>query len=233
MAYRYRLDLDGLILNVCFTEAADGDFQVLDPAPDLDVRRRAIVDAPWSWLRQVHGDRVVEVTVPGEHAGEDADGLVTAAIGAPISVTTADCAPLVLVAERGVAMVHAGWRGLVDGVVERGAELLRTVAGRPVAALVGPCIRPAAYRFDRPELDRVIGRFDASVESTTAHGEPALDMPRAVALACESAGFPAPEPAPCTSERRFFSHRTRADQARQVAVVWLDVAPHRAFSGSR
>ncbi|MGI9595982.1 MAG: polyphenol oxidase family protein [Acidimicrobiales bacterium] len=211
----------GLEARVCFTDASDGDFRVLEPAPGLEQRRRAIVDLPWTWIRQVHGSTVLRVDRPGHHAGAEADGLITTATGCPIAVTTADCAPLVLLAERGVGVVHAGWRGLAEGIIERAGEQLRSVAGRPVSALLGPCISPSAYEFGPRELAQVAQRFGSTVEGRTEDGQPALDVPAAVALACEQAGWPEPGRPPCTSDARWFSHRTRTDGGRQTVVAWL------------
>lgn len=218
---------DGRTVQVLFSAAADGDFRVLDPTPGLDDRRDRLTGetGPWSWLRQVHGASVFQVTEAGQHAGIDGDGLWTMTTGCPISVTTADCAPVVLVAERGVATVHAGWRGLVAGIVERAAEELIEAAGEPVTALLGPCIGPGAYRFGPDELAVVVGRYGPAVAGTTDAGEPALDVPAAVAAACEASGWPAPPVPACTSNEAWFSHRTRSDRARQCAVAWIDDAP--------
>lgn len=211
----------GRSVGVSFTDASDGDFRVIDPTPGVEDRRRAVVDLPWSWVRQVHGATVLEVSEPGQHAGAEADGLLTTTPGAAIAVTTADCAPVVLVAERGVAVVHAGWRGIVGGIIGHAAERLSEAAGAPVASLVGPCIAPAAYEFGRDDLDAVIAAFGPAVESKTADGALALDVPAAVGAACIEAGWPAPERPACTSDSQWFSHRTRADTGRQTAVAWL------------
>lgn len=215
---------DGRELRVVFTEVADGDFRVRRPTPGLDERRRAIVDRPWSWLIQVHEDTVLTVDEPGQHAGADGDALITTRSGCPISVTTADCAPVVLVAEGGVAVVHAGWRGLLAGIVEKAAARLVDAAGSPVASLLGPCIGPGAYRFGADDLATVVERYGPSVASSTVSEEDALDVPAAVAAACRSAGWPEPPRPPCTSDPRWFSYRTRADEARQAAVAWLEDA---------
>lgn len=225
MAERHDIEIaNGATVTVVLTGADDGDFRVLDPVEDLEARRREIVDAPWSWVRQVHGPTVLRVDQPGQHAGQEADGLLTTAVGCPVAVTTADCAPVVLVAERGVAAIHAGWRGLVAGIITDGAEQLRAAAGEPVATLLGPCIHPGAYQFGRAELDDVIDRLGPTVESRTEQGDIALDMPAAVAAACEQAGWPAPSPTSCTSDDGWFSHRTRADRGRQTAVAWIQPA---------
>src|SRR5436853_7579255 len=59
--------------------------------PDVEARRRAVLDRPWSWLRQVHGDRVVLVASAGDRAGDVADAAVTTHADAAVCVLTADC----------------------------------------------------------------------------------------------------------------------------------------------
>src|SRR5205085_3015575 len=64
--------------HVRFTGRGEGDMghggaYVHQVAPDVEARRRAVVDAPWTWLRQVHGDTVVTVAGPGAGAGTKAD----------------------------------------------------------------------------------------------------------------------------------------------------------------
>ena len=224
-------------VRVVFTDRADGDFRVrlrppLDPAAQeahrvaLTARRNAIAAGPWTSLRQVHGARTVLVTAPGDQTDAEADAAVTTAAGAPISVLIADCAPVVLVAEEGVAVAHAGWRGLVNGVVSDAAATLRAVGGAPVATRLGPCIGPAAYEFGAHDLARMADAFGSAVVSETADGRPALDVPAAVAAACAQAGWPEPPGASqCTSDPGWFSHRTRADAERQTAVAWIEPHP--------
>lgn len=217
----------GLVAKLSFTEATDGDFRVPPVGADetalqaADAVRRTVVDLPWTWIRQVHGVEVLRVTRPGEHRGAEADAAFTTVTGCPVAVTTADCAPVVLICERGVAAVHAGWRGLVGDIVGRTAEQLVAVAGDPVAAYLGPCINPGAYRFTGDALEAAVARFGPSVQAETIEGEPALDIPAAVALACESVGFLPPPRPRCTSDSRWYSHRSRADNGRQTAVAWM------------
>ena len=213
-------------VQVVFTDRADGDFSIQSDPASLEDNRRSVVDRPWTWLRQVHGSRVVEVTRAGEWAGTEADGAATTSPLAPLAVMTADCAPVVLIADEGFAVVHAGWRGLVAGIVEEAAQRLVDLgAAAPLASLVGPCINPGAYEFSEHDLTTAVGRLGSAVRSETAWGTPALDVPAAVTAACERAGWPAPSIAPaCTSDERWFSHRTRMDPGRQATVAWLEPA---------
>ena len=87
-----------------------GDFA--DPRSRLLLAaQRPLADAPWTWLRQVHGQRVVIVDHPGDRRSEEADAAVTACASAALVVRTADCAPVALASPEGVVgVVHAGWR---------------------------------------------------------------------------------------------------------------------------
>jgi YfiH family protein len=91
--------------------------------------------------RQVHG---TSVAVDAEGV-PDADGqVVTRERVAPI-VLVADCVPIALVAPEGVAMLHAGWRGLVGGIVAEGVGALRRAGASRVAAAIGPAAGPCCY----------------------------------------------------------------------------------------
>ena len=70
-----------------------GGAYVSEVERDVEARRRAVVDAPWTWLRQVHGDTVITVTVPGAGAGSTADASVTDEAGAILAVLTAERRP--------------------------------------------------------------------------------------------------------------------------------------------
>ncbi len=190
---------------------------------EVDERRRAVVDRPWSWLRQVHGDRVVHVTEPGGGAGEVADAAVCAAPGCAIAVLTADCAPVVLDSPEGVfGVAHAGWVGLVAGVLERTVEAMRALGATEIGAVLGPCIRVECYEFGSDDLDRVARRLGDGVRSTTAAGTPALDLAAGVGLALARVGVAlVHDVGICTAcSADHFSWRARGEQQRQATVVW-------------
>src|SRR5262249_22524808 len=82
-----------------------------------------------------------------------ADGFHTSTTGIPASVITADCIPLLLARRDGsqVAAVHAGWRGLYDGIIPEALAALGAAA--ELVAAVGPTICAACYEVseDLPE----------------------------------------------------------------------------------
>lgn len=190
---------------------------------EVEERRRAVVDLPWTWLRQVHGDRVVRVAAPGEGAGEVADAAVSAAPGCALAVLTADCAPVVLDSPEGVfGVAHAGWVGLVAGVLERTVDAMRALGATEVAAALGPCIRAECYEFGPRDLDRVARRLGDGVRATTSSGTPALDLAAGVSRALERVGVHRlHDVGTCTAcSPDHFSWRARGERQRQATVVW-------------
>lgn len=214
-----------------FTGRAEGD---LRPGPfavssdaELAERRAAVTALPWTWLTQVHGTRVVDVVGPGGSSGEEADAAVTRVRDAALSVTTADCAPVVLADRAGgaaaVGVVHAGWRGLADGVVAAAVAALRAAGATDPVAALGPCIHPACYEFGAADLAIVVERLGEAARGVTAQGAPALDLPGAVGAALSSVGVElAVDVAVCTAcNDEYFSHRARGEVERQATVAWL------------
>jgi YfiH family protein len=145
-----------------------------------------------------------------------ADGLVTDEPGRALLVLAADCVPVALVRANGgapaLALLHAGWRGLAGGIVQRGVEAL---AGGVLAACVGPAIGPCCYEVG-PE---VAGRFDSDL---VRGGR--LDLPGAAERALRAAGVERVERVDlCTSCRAdlFFSHRRDGGRTGRQGAVGL------------
>ena len=209
---------------VRFTGRRHGD--MADPTgadPVVAGRRRAIVDRPWTVLRQVHGAEVIEVDRPGDGVGRPGDALVSRAGGVALAVLTADCAPVVFASPDGViGVAHAGWRGLVGGVVEATVVAMRELGATSIQAALGPCIRSECYTFGPADLDRAVARLGEAVRAVTADGAPALDIAAGVGVAVRRAGAElVADTGVCTAcSADHWSWRARADTARQATVVW-------------
>jgi YfiH family protein len=113
--------------------------------------------------RQIHEGavRFHRETAPGLHLAEACDGHATAAEGVALAVTTADCVPVFLVdpERRAVALLHAGWRGIAAGILERGLEVRRERIGSvpgDVSVHLGPAICGACYEVG-PEVFLALG----------------------------------------------------------------------------
>lgn len=184
-------------------------------------------------LHQVHGDGVVMVDDRATHTDPihrfpEGDALVDRGARHVLAVLIADCAAVALAADDGShAAVHAGWRGLVAGVVEKAASAVQQVAGGAVVAGLGPCIGPCCYEFDGRTLDLLVDRYGSAVRGTTTWGAPALDLPEAVRRALESAGVSLVlDDARCTGcGADAWSYRRGAEQARQALLVWRAHGP--------
>jgi len=181
--------------------------------------------AGWRLLRQVHGARVVTVT-PDSMPARDApvpegDAAVTTLPGVPLVVLTADCAPVVIVDDDAVGVVHVGWQGLRGGVVAAAVEALRAIGRGPVRAAIGPCIRPGEYEFGRADLDSLVARFGPSVEGATHTGAPALDLAAGVCAAFAECGVvDVDDPGAGTADDpNYFSYRRDGATGRQAVIV--------------
>ena len=192
-------------------------------------------------MRQVHGSTVLVVPPPpgpgapyepsvgtspvrARPAGEG-DALVAGERAIAVAVLTADCASIALGSRQGLfAAVHAGWRGVVDGVVERAIATMESLGATDVVGALGPCIHPECYEFSDHDLDRVAERYGDEVRGRTTSGRPALDLPAAVSAALSAGGArQLPGPTACTGcSGGYFSHRVRGDVGRQALVVWSD-----------
>ena len=179
---------------------------------------------------QVHGAdlrRVDAPTRPGRFLGglrawPQADGLATERPGLALVVLGADCLSVLLWRRDrpAVAAAHAGWRGLVAGVVERAAAALGDPAR--TAAAVGPGVGPCCY----PTGAEVRAAFAARFGEEVVHA-PAVDLAAAARRALVAAGVPQSQVSVvpgCTSceAERFFSHRRDgAASGRQAGLVWI------------
>lgn len=112
--------------------------------------------------KQVHGIRIVDVTRPGQDCGE-ADGFITSTPGVLLAVFTADCLPVLFCRKDGkhVAAVHAGWRGLIDGILEKMAERI-TESGDTSewVVAIGPAAQACCYEVSQELVDTFMQRLD-------------------------------------------------------------------------
>jgi len=104
---------------------------------------------PLVTLRQIHSDLIHCIdSVPEEQLS--GDGLITATPGLLLAIQTADCLPVILVDAKShaVGVFHAGWRGTVKRIVEKGVgEMQRCFGSRPrdLKAAIGPGIQGCCY----------------------------------------------------------------------------------------
>ena len=188
-----------------------------DPAAVAENRRRAAGGRPLAFARQVHGTRVaVADGATADDGVVEADGVATTARGVAALVLTADCLPVALAGDGAVAMLHAGWRGLADGVLEAGVRALRGLgAAGELHAAIGPGAGACCYEVG----DDVAARFPAAAR----HGR-TLDLKAVAAQRLRAAGVTqVTDVGRCTmcEPEVFFSHRARGPlTGRQGGLAW-------------
>jgi YfiH family protein len=188
------------------------------------------------FLQQVHGTQVMRLT-PDTPDGAVADACLVQAPGVAATIMVADCLPVLFAHASGtvVAAAHAGWRGLVHGVLEATASALREDAGEgDIMAWLGPSIGPQAFEVGA----EVCEAFVAADHETAAHfwplghGKYLADLPALARRRLQQAGITdvhgndgSPDWCTVTQTSRFFSHRRDAVQlgstGRMAACIWI------------
>jgi YfiH family protein len=165
---------------------------------------------------QVHSTRVRRAEPASR--GEQADGLWTDEPGLPILALSADCLPLALARTDGgrpaVAVLHAGWRGLLEGIVPAGVEAL---GGGSLAAAIGPGIGPCCYEVGEEVAAPFRERFGDDVVQ-----EGRLDLWTSAARALRAAGVDRVDRFDrCTAcePETFFSHRRDHGRTGRQGVI--------------
>lgn len=111
--------------------------------------------------KQVHGTQIVQYEPNQPWGPPEADGVWTNAEHGIIGIQTADCLPILIFHEKFVMALHAGWRGLLDGMLVQASRLIRQDLGRVEDCLVafGPSISLQAFEVGPELVDAFTNRF--------------------------------------------------------------------------
>lgn len=193
-------------------------------------RLRALVPSDPVWLEQVHGTGVLDADASGSERGGQFDASMTMTPGRVLAILTADCLPVVLASDKGVAAAHAGWRGLAAGVLENTVKKLHSACGKlPDYAWIGPAISyqvfeigaqvretfldadPAVACFFKPHPVNP-GKWLADLSGIAAHRLSAMGVRHV-----QQSGF-------CTyrQDDLFYSYRRSAKTGRLATVIWME-----------
>jgi polyphenol oxidase len=202
-----------------------------DAAAAIAVNRRrvqAFLPAPPVWLEQVHGAHVVSIGAVPPATPPRADAATTRAPNVVLAVRIADCMAVLFAARDGstVAVAHAGWRGLLAGILE---NTVHAIGGDPegIVAWLGPAIGPTAFEVgadvrdaflhDDPAarhafVDASPGKWFADLEALAR-----MRLARAGVRSIDGGGM-------CTlsDPARFFSFRRDGTSGRMAAFVWRE-----------
>ncbi|MDR1393878.1 MAG: polyphenol oxidase family protein [Bifidobacteriaceae bacterium] len=174
--------------------------------------------------RQVHGRELCWVESAEITPGwPTCDALATCLDGIGLVIRTADCAPVLLAdpAARLIAAVHAGWRGLLAGVVPAAVAALRARGAEAISASIGPAICAKCYEVG-PDLAKR-AESEGHLVIGGADGRFWLDLPGSIARQLELADVRLVRAGlGCTAESdRLFSWRARQETGRQGGLIGL------------
>ncbi|MDH5547918.1 MAG: peptidoglycan editing factor PgeF [Gammaproteobacteria bacterium] len=177
------------------------------------------------WLQQIHGIAVVDAA--RAPMGTAADASYSTTPGVVCAVMTADCLPVLFCSRDGscVAAAHAGWRGLLSGVLEATISALPAV-GKDIVAWLGPAIGPEAFEVGEDVYAGFV-EHDACSAGAFKPGGPGkyfADIYALARLRLTNAGVTAIHGGgycTYTDRSRFFSFRRDGRTGRMVSLIWM------------
>jgi YfiH family protein len=155
----------GSALNLGFTK--HDSRAAVERNRELFLKELGVANGPKSWplvsLRQIHSDLIHRVDrMPAQPLA--GDGMVTDTPGLLLAVQTADCLPIILVdpKRRAVGVFHAGWRGTVKRIVEKGVGEMQKHFGsdpRELVAAIGPGVQGCCYEVGEEVRTKFVAQF--------------------------------------------------------------------------
>ena len=179
------------------------------------------------WLQQTHSDLVVDAATVNTDI-VNADASYTTEPGVVCAVLTADCLPIVFSDENGhcVGIAHAGWRGLLKGIIQRTIEAM-SLHTRPAYAWLGPAIGPQAFEVGE-DVYKSYTQQNAVFEqvfTASGPGKWKLDIYRAakiVLAAADILNVYGGDYCTYTDDELFFSYRRSQRTGRMATLVWIN-----------
>jgi hypothetical protein len=190
------------------------------------LRVQAGLPAEPVWLTQVHGTHVVDACTT--ELAPTADACVSHTAGQVCAVLTADCLPVLFCDVDGtcVGAAHAGWRGLVQGVLSATVHALQR-PGAQLLAWLGPAIEQAAFEVGDEVREQFLARAPESASAfvrnarqrwqADLYGLARQELLRLGVTRIFGGGLA------CFADReRFFSYRREARTGRMATLIWLE-----------
>lgn len=189
------------------------------------------------WLEQIHSTQVVDLSLPGNDALQQqqtfnltADAAYSATAGQVCAVLTADCLPVLLCSALGdeVAAVHAGWRGLCNGIIEQTVAHFKCDPTQ-IMAWLGPAIGPNKFEVGL-EVKQQFENYDAKAEQAFVliNVQQQKYLANLYLLAKQRlnqlgiAAVYGGDYCTYTQEQLFYSYRREKQTGRMASVIWFE-----------
>ncbi len=189
---------------------------------------RAWLPAEPAWLMQVHGTDVLDIDMIGPASRADAS--ISTRPGVVCAIQTADCLPVLLCDAGGrvVGAAHAGWRGLVNGVLQNTVARMRDAGAEDLLAWLGPAIGPQRFEVGTDVFDAFIAR-DSDMASAfkpieSHQGKYLADIYLLARKTLAAAGvtrIAGGGLCTATDAQRFYSYRRDGKTGRMASLIWI------------
>jgi YfiH family protein len=173
--------------------------------------------------RQVHGSTVIQTKLVPCGQMTEADAVATSTAGIAPMVISADCVPIVIAGGGAVAAVHAGWKGLRDGVIESAVAAVRRMSSQAepeLSAAIGPCAGACCYEVSE-ELHETFAQHEQDFRNGQNLDLNAIARQQLTELGVKTIH----DLALCTicsePDQLFSYRRDQRETGRQGALIWL------------
>lgn len=178
--------------------------------------------------RQTHSTNVAVIDNPAEVNLENTDGLVTANRSLLLCINTADCVPVVLHDSVAgvIGICHAGWRGMVNGVIQHTVSAMLAIGATPsgIQAAMGPCICTNCFEVG-PEVAEQFTAWPHAVVQRPEWAKPHINLAAAATAILHSYGVnkvaPPDECTRCEWQRLFSARRLGINSGRMLTFISL------------
>lgn len=176
------------------------------------------------WLEQTHSNLCVVVE---EESNRVADAVITRSPKHTLAIMTADCLPIVLTNKQGteIAAIHAGWRGLVNGIIENTLAKMKSHREQLVA-WIGPAICQSCFEVGKEVLDCYQNRYAFAEKAFRPKDEKLLaNLPLLAELVLNSQNvLTVYQSKICTFEQddKFYSYRRTPQTGRMATLIWFN-----------
>lgn len=170
------------------------------------------------FMNQIHGNEVVEVD-SNSSLPITADALITREAGLPLAVLCADCLPILIEGSKIVGAIHAGRKGILNGIISETVSRMRALGGEKLEATIGPAICGKCYEVDLPMY---LDAISIELELATNSEVHCLDLKRAARAQLTRHGVEVFDYEICTAhDSNFFSYRRDGITGRNAGVIVL------------
>ncbi len=179
------------------------------------------LEAELEWLEQSHSNRCVVVE---EETNRTADAAITREANRCLVVMTADCLPILLCNRQGkeLAAIHAGWRGLSDGIIENTVKKMYSPL-TDILAWIGPAICQACYTVGEDVVNHFQKSYPFAADAFKIHNHKLLaNLTYLAGKILNSIGiFSLYQANICTYEQKnhFYSYRRESQTGRMATII--------------